>query len=309
MGNTLQRTPDPVNLSALSSPVIFRGNASTAYRDPAVLYHGGSFHMYFTLSKIEPDGQVFLRVAHSESRELRNWSEPTVITPKDKALNFSSPGNLIRFGDEWILCLQTYPRPNGEKYGNDTSRIWTMRSRDLKSWDEPRLLRVKGPDVPFEKMGRMIDPYLLADKDEPGKFWCFFKQNGVSLSWSCDLETWHFAGTERAGENVCVLAEDGEYLLFHSPDNGIGVKRSSDLKTWRDMDVLTLGQSEWPWAQGRLTAGFVLDLRHEPAIGKAILFFHGSDYPETDPRGGFDNYASIALAWSSDLKEWSWPRN
>jgi hypothetical protein len=39
----------------------------------------------------------------------------------------------------------------------------------------------------------------------------------------------------------------------------------------------------------------------------AILFFHGSEYPETNPRGGFDNYASIALAWSSDLKEWFWP--
>jgi hypothetical protein len=42
-------------------------------------------------------------------------------------------------------------------------------------------------------------------------------------------------------------------------------------------------------------------------VGKAILFFHGSDYPEMDARGGFDNYASIAMAWSPDLKEWFWP--
>jgi hypothetical protein len=29
-------------------------------------------------------------------------------------------------------------------------------------------------------MGRMIDAYLLADKDEPGKWWCLYKQNGLT---------------------------------------------------------------------------------------------------------------------------------
>jgi hypothetical protein len=48
-----------------------------------------------------------------------------------------------------------------------------MRSKDLEMWGAPELLRVKGPDVPQEKMGRMLDDYLLADKDEPGKWWCF----------------------------------------------------------------------------------------------------------------------------------------
>ena len=56
-----------------------------------------------------------------------------------------------------------------------------------------------------------------------------------------------------------------------------------------------------------LTAGFVLDLRKDPRVGKAILFFRGSDFPERDPRGGFDNVASLGPAWSDDLTEWSWP--
>ena len=51
-------------------------------------------------------------------------------------------------------------------------------SDDLVHWDAPELLRVKGDAVPREEMGRMIDPYLLEDKDEPGKYWCFYKQNG-----------------------------------------------------------------------------------------------------------------------------------
>ena len=99
------------------------------------------------------------------------------------------------------------------------------------------------------------------------------------------------------------------YVLFHSPANGIGVKRSRDLQTWRDTALLTLGRKDWPWAQGRLTAGFVLDLRQDPAVGKALMFFHGSASPENSPRGGFDNFASLGLAWSNDLVHWEWPGN
>jgi hypothetical protein len=129
----------------------------------------------------------------------------------------------------------------------------------------------------------------------------------MSMSWSRDLTTWTYAGRTSAGENACVIVDGDDYVLFHSPGNGIGLKRSKNLEEWRDEGVLTLGQKAWPWAAGRLTAGFVLDLRSEPAVGKALMFFHGSDFPERDPRGGFDNFASIGLAFSDDLKTWTWP--
>ena len=60
----------------------------------------------------------------------------------------------------------------------------------------------------------MIDPYLLEDKDERGKWWCFFKQRdpvtgrrGTGLSWSYDLKNWTYSGHTDSGENVCVLVE------------------------------------------------------------------------------------------------------
>jgi hypothetical protein len=155
-------------------------------------------------------------------------------------------------------------------------------------------------------MGRIIDPYLFQDKDEPGKWWCIYKQNGLGLSWSLDLETWTFAGNIPAAENPCVIVDSDDYVLSDSLPGGIGMKRSRDLRTWRDQGLLTLGLSDWPWAQGRLTAGFALDLRNVPGVGKVILFFHGSRYPEEDSRGGFDSYASIGSAWSEDLVHWSW---
>jgi len=296
------------DLAAIASPVVFRGNASTAYRDPAAIYHDGWFYLYFSLTRIEPGThQPYSYTAWSRSRDLVHWTDAKVFTPRDQSLNFSSPGNVIRFAGEWVLCLQTYPRPNGEKYANASARLWTMRSADLENWGAPELLRVKGPDVPVEKMGRMIDPFLLRDKEDPTKWWCFFKQKGQSYAWSRDLKNWTFAGSVKAGENACVVVKDNEYVLFHSPANGIGIRRSTDLKTWRDAGLLTLGQKQWAWAAGRITAGFVLDARNIPGVGKYLMFFHGSDFPETDPRGGFDSFASIGIAWSDDLEHWAWP--
>ncbi|WP_171652765.1 family 43 glycosylhydrolase [Paenibacillus foliorum] len=294
------------NLNHIQSPIVLQGSSHIAYRDPTVHYYAGVFRLYYTLVETEPDGQVYMYTAMSESRDLVNWSESRRLTPRDNGLNFSSPGNIIRHNDRWVMCLQTYPRPSGEKYGNASSRIWSMESMDLVHWTEPEPLLLKGEETPIEQLGRMIDPYLIESKDEPGKWWCFYKQNGVSLSYSYDLKHWTYYGNESAGENVCILNEKDQYVMFHSPENGIGVMRSFDLKNWvHDEGILTFGQQDWDWARGRITAGFVLDCRFVKGIGKFLMFFHGTG-PE-DERTIFDTYACIGIAWSDDLVEWQWP--
>ena len=79
-------------------------------------------------------------------------------------------------------------------------------------------------------------------------------------------------------------------MLVHSPANGIGIKRSTDLVNWYDECLYTLGQRQWPWAQGRITAGHLLDLRSHPAVGKYLLTFHGATRrgrrERTHPRRG-----------------------
>lgn len=301
-----------IPISALSSPVLLRGDDTHAYRDPTAIYHNGEFHLFYTYNPPpDADGKVHWFTAVSKSRDLAHWTEPRLLTPKDQTLNFSSPGNVIRFGQEWVLCLQTYPMPGLRhggpiRFGDASARVFIMRSRDLIEWSAPELLRVKGPEVPVEKMGRMIDPYLIEDRDEPGKWWCFFKQDGASRAWSRDLKTWTYGGNFPSGENVCVVRDGDEYVLFHSPVNGIGIMRSKDMAHWRDEGLLTLGQSDWLWArEGRVTAGFVLDLRRDPAVGKALMFFHASAFPES--ARGFWSHCSLGIAWSDDLKNWSWP--
>ncbi len=311
--NPAKETSSRIDVEAIPSPIIIRGNNAVAYRDPAALYHNGTFHLFFTAVRTEEEGKIHSYTATSTSRDLIHWSEPRNITPKGQHLNFSSPGNVVRFGGEWILCLQTYPRPGYRrggpvKWANQEARVFIMRSTNLRSWSPAELLRVKGPEVPVEKMGRMIDPYLIEDKDTPGKWWCFYKQRGVSMSWSHDLKTWTYLGRTDSGENVCVLVDNNEYLLFHSPRNGIGTKRSKDLKNWRDVGrLITLGQKGWPWAQTRLTAGVVLDLRAEPRLGTCLMFFHAGGPGTKKTQDNVDANCHLGIAWSDDLKTWSWP--
>jgi hypothetical protein len=293
-------------LKALRSPVLFAGDARTAYRDPAAVYQNGTLYLFFTLMRRE--GNIsYSFVAWSKTTDLRHWSPVRILTPRNKELDYGSPGDVVPFGGDWVMCIQTYPRPQNQRYGNEDARIWTIHSKDLQHWSPPQLLRVKGLEVSQADMGRMIDPFLFQDKSIPGKWWCFYKQNGISMSYSNNLQDWTYVGHTDAGENPCVIVDRNEYVLYHSPPNGIGVKRSDDLVKWRDEGTLTLGQRDWPWASGRLTAGFVLDLRLEPSVRKALMFFHGSAFPEDDPRGGFDTFASLGIAWSDDLGNWSWP--
>lgn len=297
-------------LSCIPDVRILKGDDRTAYRDPAVWYENGTFHLFFTLVETESDKSVFSYVAMVESQDLVHWTTPRKLTLRDGMKDYSSPGNVVADGADRILCFQSYPRPGNRddgvvRYANQTARLFTMRSRDLRSWSAPRLIKVKGPAVTEQDMGRMIDPYLLRDRQ--GSWWCFYKQRGASIARSDDLENWTPVGRTDAGENVCVLETDGRYVMFHSPRNGIGRKTSTDLLHWTDEPgLITLGQKEWSWAAGRLTAGAVLDGRRIPGVGKYLLFFHGSG-PRRESEGDFDRNASIGLAWSDDLENWSWP--
>ena len=85
------------------------------------------------------------------------------------------------------------------------------------------------------------------------------------MSYSYDLENWTYNGKTPSGENVCAVRDGNSYLIFHSPPNGIGVMRTRDLVNFEDEgELITLGQSKWEWARGRITAGFVLDLKNDP---------------------------------------------
>jgi sucrose-6-phosphate hydrolase SacC (GH32 family) len=315
-GETSARTAkkSTIHWSAIPSPIIHEGTPTTAYRDPAALYHDEQFRLFFTHVTRADDGKYFWQVGETRSRDLINWTAPRLLTPRDQSLNYSSPGNVLRLKDRWVVCFQSFPTtPGNTVFANDEARIWTMESRDLEHWSDPSLLKVMGDDVPCEDMPHLIDPYLIRDKDDSSTLWCFYKyrRSEIGLSHTSDLEGlegWTRAGTAgSAGENPSVLKdEDGYIMVYALPGNAIGFKRSEDLVHWQDLRVLTLGQDEWPWAQGRITAATILDLRATPPVGKYVMFFHGSS--EAGKRQWASHgRASLGLAWSDDLVGWQWP--
>lgn len=273
--------------------LIFAQSGMYSYRDPAAYIKDGVIHLFFTLVENAPERQYFY-VAQSRSTDFIHWSEPRILTEKDNLKNYSSPGNVTRHNGRYYLCLQTYPRKDGQIYGNEDSRIFTMESKDLIHWEDPQLIRVKG-ELPERDMGRMIDPYILHDGNQ---FICFFKQNGVSFSTSTDLINWQFQGSAPCGENVCVIPEKGEYLLFNSPENGINIMATKDFKHFRNIRTLYLDQEKKPWAKDRITAGFVLDISSISPYRYA-MFYHGDR--EDDYLFG----ASLAVSFSNDLANWS----
>lgn len=301
------------DLKNITSPILeivpsgqAKSKYEVCYRDPAVWFENGSFYLFFTLIEME-NGHPYSYVGMTVSRDLIHFEPVKKLTPKDLSKNFGSPGNVIRFKNNYYLCCQTYCQENGEKYGNANSRIFVMKSKDLRHWEDPELLRVKGDNVSRQEMGRMIDPYLIENRDQPGTWYCFYKQNGVSISVSNDLIHWRFLKSVRCGENVCVVYDEAikRYRLWNSPANGLGLMTSDDLLDWQDTkENITLGQKNWSWARGRLTAGVVLDLRDDLKIQKALLFFHASEKPESEifPQG-----TSLGIAWSDDLLHWDFP--
>jgi len=277
--------------------ILFMGGERTAYRDPACYFYNGSYSLFFTVSEKE-NGYMYNQIAMSKSEDLINWSSPVVLTETDNLKNYCSPGCVLEKDGEFILCFTSYPmpRPFAEcSIADNTARIYLMRTKDFKTFSVPEKIYAKGKSCDFEAEGRMIDPFLIK-KD--GQYYLFFKQNGVSLSVSKDLDNWEFRGSAPGGENACVIEADGRYLLIHSPKNGIGIKESGDLANWEDKGIHTLEQESWDWASGRLTAGFAMKSCGGTS-SKYILFFHGSRkeaFPETHGE------ATLACAFTDDFQ-------
>lgn len=273
--------------------VIFPQSRKFAYRDPAAFLFRGELYLFFSLVENDDCGQYFY-TAVSRSQDLKHFSEPEILTEKNIDKNYSSPGNVLAYNGEYYLCLQTYPRPHGEAYGNEDSRIFTMKTRDFKQWSAPELLRIKG-NIPQKDMGRMIDPYLLRDGE---RFLCFYKQNGVSFSESPDLVHWTFRGHAACGENVCVIKDGDEYLIFNSPENGINLMSTRDFRSFTSIGTAFLDQEQKPWARDRITAGFVLDIAPLQLGYRYAMFYRGDR--EDDYMFG----ATLAVRLGNDLRRW-----
>jgi hypothetical protein len=314
--NEVESSADSTLLTALTSPILLHGNEHIAYRDPLIFKEKDTFFLYYSYVLEEEDNLIYWYLAFSTSKDLMHWSEPHIITKKDQNLNYSSPGNVFKVGSEWFLCAQTYPIANFRRgdplrHGDDRARLWLFKSSDLYNWSQqPELIKVKGPEVNESDLGKMIDAFIMRDRDTPDKWWCFYKQSGtLHLSWSMDMKNWTMDTISIArGENMEIIIDDkGEYVLFYAPANGVGVMRSQDLQHWRTEQTILLGQKDWPWCETRLTAGYVQDFRNVPGVGKYVMVWHSMGPGRKTSDANTNANCNIGIAWSDDLKTWTWP--
>jgi hypothetical protein len=294
-----KNVPAGIEWNLGANPFIDRA-PRVASRDPVLHYHQGVLRCYYTA--VDGAG-LFVDEIHSS--DFITWSEPRRLT--GPGLNFSSPGNVIRVGDRWILCVQSYPILPGEKYGSEESRLWLMSSDNLVDWSEPEQINPDGCRGTWTDSPRQIDPYLVSWQDQ---YWCFYKTSGcLGLLVSGDLRNWSEAIPDRpvisrdrtpdgaTVENPCVIHDGESFVMFFARvgrERGIGVARSSNLTDWEDIRYLEF--PDLAWADSGPTAAMVIDLRD--SHGFWLMAFHGER--DDDVHGK----AALGLAISTDLENW-----
>lgn len=273
-------------------------------RDPAVFCHEGSYHCFYTHIEKDRAGSdnIRLSLARIISCDLKEWSRPEIL--QDTEDGFSSPGNIVRTEEGFVLCLQSYPIPKGEIYGSQDCRLWLMKSRDLKEFSAPVLISEEGCRAAWAVTKRQIDPYLVKGED---RYYVLYKTDGcIGLLQSVDGILFEEAAERpvlsneqtpdhSTVENPCVIRDGSIYRMFFAPcrkGRGIGTAESEDMIHWRNVRYLDFPVPDW--APGGPTAPMVLDDRDRS--GSWLMFFHGDTEGE---HGG-----ALGLAYSSDLLNW-----
>lgn len=233
-----------LKLLAISNPVITR-EPDEAARDMAILSEGGTLYCFY--SSVTSDRHRYQWCLDTtETGDGVNWAPSRRLTTSQ--LNYSSPGNIIRHRDEYVMCVQSYPSKDGDGCGSEASRLWLMKSKDLVSWDEPEPMRPEGCQADWTESHRQIDPYIV---EFDGRFWCFCKVSGqLSVLVLDDMTQWTEGCPNRPVlgkdqppdhmglENPCVVRKDNAFVMFFSPcrpGRGVGIAYSDDLLKWRDV--------------------------------------------------------------------------
>lgn len=190
-------------------------------RDPAALVRGGTVHLWFTY--YDPKAKSW-HVGQSAREDFIRFEEIRIISPE----GYASPGNVIRVGDEWILCYQ--------QYRTFPHYLCIARSKDLVHWSKPEKVFNTGPDNTWNIDKRTIDPFLVAWK---GTTYCYYVgstrwhrksgHNLIGVAASEDLKTWRDLSPDKpvigadqpheepdGNENNCVIRHEGRWFQLYS---------------------------------------------------------------------------------------------
>ena len=62
-------------LHAIHSPILLKGDAHTAYRDPLLFHHGNTFYLFYSYVREDESAHlIYWYVGTSTSHDLQHWS-------------------------------------------------------------------------------------------------------------------------------------------------------------------------------------------------------------------------------------------
>ncbi len=269
-------------------------------RDPAALLHDGKVYLWFTY--YDPRKKMW-HIGQSATEDFVSFEDIRLVSPS----GYASPGNVIRVGDEWILCYQ--------QYAKFPHYLCIARSKDLLHWSDPEKIFNTGPGNRWNIDHRTIDPLIVPWKDT---FYLFYVgstrwgrktpgHNLIGLATSKDLKHWKDVTPDEpliaadqpyeqpdGNENNWVLRYQGRWFMLYSASlaqQKIAYAVSDDLLHWEKKGLCNV--KAFPGTSRRFGAPIVLENIGKP--GAYYMLYQGEDAT---------GHMSFFLLESRNLVDW-----
>jgi hypothetical protein len=255
------RSADPAPVAA--PPALRNPVWATAdnLRDPSVLKTPEGYWLFYS------------RFSDSNWSSPQSWAVACVFTPdwvrfeNDRDVSpkgHASPGDVVSWHGRYILPYQTYPA--------NPCRLCYSESPDLKAWSEPKGFLDEAGKLPWNGLGRVIDPTLVVDGNT---LHCFFVGSamvktaagkpvranllGHAVTRDPKLEAWEIltkdapviGASERAPdgvENVTVFRTGDRWTMIYSEglaSQHLARATSADLRAWTLEGPVEIPRQAW----------------------------------------------------------------
>lgn len=285
------------DLAKIKAPLIWKSTEEVGYSHPIAHFCNGKYYFFFTVVH-KNNGDSYKTIAISTSTDLRRYTTPGMLQfgkesqleePQRKVELFN-PSGLVEFQGNYYLCCESNKNLDGN------CDIYLIKSKDLEEFEEPVPI-----DLPGNARGSFQKPYLIKDREQPGRVWCIYQDNGLVSAWTEDMKSWHFASrSTMTADEICVLAREDSYLLYTTREEGVFVWQTKSLETpiWKalgEQKPLSLYRNCHEWACGKLGCSCVVK---DPITGYFLMLYWGAREASLPEDG------TLALAFSADLLHW-----
>ena len=248
----------PLNLARLANPV---WTSADNLRDPSVFKVPDGYLLFYSrLAGTNWASPASWSIGCVFTRDFARFEHDHDVSPKGHA----SPGDVVKWHGRFILPYQTYPAA--------PTQLCFSESADLQAWSSPKPFLTEARFLPWNTLGRVIDPSLVIDGDT---LHCWFVGSanvtnaagkrvranllGHARTRDPKLERWEILSTnapllgvsDRAPdgvENVMIFRTGERWTMLYSEglaNQHLAFATSEDLLAWEPGGVVELPRQKW----------------------------------------------------------------